>query len=214
MLDRAVASGASVEVLERLMGLQERWERNAAKKAFDAAVSAAKAEIPVVAKNQKGHNNKLYADFSAFARAVDPIIAKHSLYYRFRTTQEAGSIKVACVLSHAAGHSEENSLAAGADTSGSKNAIQAIGSTLTYLQRYTLVQALGLAASEDDDGHAAGIGETITDAQLAELQALADDVKADVPKFCAYLKVGSLADIKASGFAKAKAALEAKRGRA
>lgn len=214
MLDKAVAAGASIEVLERLMGLQERWERNAAKKAFDAAVSAAKAEIPVVAKNQSGHNNKRYADFSAFARVIDPIIAKHGLYYRFRTTQEAGSIKVACVISHAAGHSEENSLAAGADTSGNKNAIQAIGSTLTYLQRYTLVQALGLAASEDDDGAAAGSGDTVGDDQLGELQNLAAEVGADVPKFCGFMGVASLADIPAKDFKKAKSALQSKRGRA
>lgn len=212
MLDRAVASGASIEVLERLMGLQERYERNNAKKAFDAAVASAKAEIPVVVKNREGHQNKRYADFAAFARVIDPVLATHGLYYRFRTTQD-NMIRVACVLSHRDGHSEENSLAAGADTSGSKNAIQAIGSTLTYLQRYTLTQALGLAASEDDDGQAAGAAENIGDDQLGELQNLAAEVGADVPKFCGFMGVTSLADIKVKDFKKAKAALQSKRGR-
>ena len=81
-------------------------------------------------------------------------MAAHGLSYRFRTIQD-GAIKVTCILSHKSGHSEENTLSGPADASGSKNAIQAIGSTLTYLQRYTLTQALGLAASDDDDGRSA-----------------------------------------------------------
>jgi hypothetical protein len=86
---------------------------------------------------------------------VDPIIGKHGLSYRFRTTQ-TDKISVTCILSHKAGHSEETRLPAPPTPSGNKNAIQAIGSTLTYLQRYSLVQMLGLAAANDDDGKAAG----------------------------------------------------------
>jgi hypothetical protein len=157
MLDRAVTQGASMEVLEKLMALQERWEANQARKSFNDAVAAAKAEIPVITKNREGHNSKRYADFAAYARVVDPILGKHGLGYRFRTVQD-DRIHVTCILFHKAGHVEENTLAGPADATGSKNAIQAIGSTLTYLQRYSLTQALGLAATEDDDGKAAGNG--------------------------------------------------------
>ena len=52
-----------------------------------------------------------------------------------------------CVLSHRDGHFEETTLTAGRDDSGKKNAIQQVGSTITYLQRYTLKAALGLAAA-------------------------------------------------------------------
>lgn len=150
MVAQALTSGASIEVLSKLMDLQERWEKTQARKDFDEAIASAKAEIKPVARNKKGHNDKRYADFSAYAREVDPILAEHGLSYRFRTEQD-DRIKVTCVLSHRGGHSETNTLAGPADSSGSKNAIQAIGSTLTYLQRYTLTQALGLAASDDDD---------------------------------------------------------------
>jgi hypothetical protein len=50
------------------------------------------------------------------------------------------------------GHKIETSIEAGSDTSGSKNAIQAIGSTISYLKRYTLENVLGLSADEDNDG--------------------------------------------------------------
>lgn len=158
MLSQAVSSGASLDMVSKLMDLQERVEKAQGRREFDEAVAAAKSEIKPVVRNKKGHNDKRYADFAAYAREIDPILARVGLSYRFRTEQD-GSIKVTCILSHRAGHSEENTLAGPADSSGSKNAIQAIGSTLTYLQRYTLTQALGLAAADDDDGRASTVRE-------------------------------------------------------
>ena len=212
MLDRAITSGASFETLKGLMDLQERFERNQGRKAFDKAVSAAKAEIPVIQKNRDGHNSK-YADFAALARAVDPILGKHGLSYRFRTVQD-DKINVTCILSHEAGHYEENSISGPPDNSGSKAAIQAIGSTLTYLQRYTLTQALGLAASDDDDGKAASAGEKVSDEQIATLRSLIVDVGADLPKLLAYLKVTQLEDLYAARFGAVVNIIESKRGTA
>ena len=213
MLNRAMETGASMEVLEKFMSLHERWESGNARKAFDAAISEAKAEIPPIVKNAKGHNDKRYANFAAIAAAVDPILSKHGLSYRFRTAQ-TDKISVTCVLSHRDGHSEETTLAGPADNSGSKNAIQAIGSTLTYLQRYSLIQALGLAATEDDDGRAAGAGGTITDEQVERLQREIMDTDSDLPKFLAHMKVEALADIPASRFDAAMQALSRKRRQA
>lgn len=210
MLEKAVTSGASLEMVEKLMALQERWEANQARKAFDEAIAAAKAEIKPVVRNAKGHNDKRYADFAAIANAIDPIISKHGLSYRFRTNQ-TDRIAVTCVLSHKSGHFEETTLAGPADASGSKNAIQAIGSTLTYLQRYSLVQALGLAASNDDDGRAGGVGETVSLEQVEHLVALADDVGADKEAFCRYFRVAGFADIPAKDFDRAVTALNKKR---
>lgn len=211
LLDRALASGAAIEVLTKIMDLQDRYDRAQERRAFNKAIAAAKAEIPVIAKNREGHNNKGYADFSAYARVVDPILGKHGLGYRFRTVQD-DRIHVTCILFHDDGHSEENTLAGPADTTGSKNAIQAIGSTLSYLQRYSLVQALGLAASDDDDGKAGGNGH-ITAEQVETLQSLIVEVGADIPRFLKYMKVAQLADIPAKQFQNAVGALESKRAK-
>lgn len=205
MLDRAVAQGAGVETLEKLMGLQERWEKNQARKEFDAAVADAKAEIPPIVRNRTGHNSKQYADFSAIARVVDPIITKHGLSYRFRSMQD-DRIHVTCVLSHRSGHSEETTLSGPADTTGNKNAIQAIGSTLTYLQRYSLTQALGLAAWNDDDAQAA-TGGVITDEQETEIKALIVSSGADINKFLTAYQIESVGDLPAKKFEDAKTRL-------
>lgn len=201
MLASALEKGMPPEVIEKLMNLADRWEASHARKAFDAAVARAKSEIPPIIKNATGHNSKQYADFSAIAKAIDPVISRHGLAYRFRTVQADNKITVTCVL-FGHGHSEETTLTGPADTTGNKNAIQAIGSTLTYLQRYSLVQALGLAASVDDDGKAAGAAnvETITDEQVGELSKLLVDTKSNITLFLKAIKLESLTEIRADKF--------------
>lgn len=210
MLNRAVQSGADIDMIEKLMNLQERWEIGQARKMFDAAVAKAKTEIPVIARNATGHNAKKYADFAAIAGVVDPILGRHGLSYRFRTIQTDKAITVTCVL-FGHGHSEENTLTGPPDNSGNKSAIHSIGSTLTYLQRYSLVQALGLAASNDDDGKLASNGESITLEQVEQLIAIADEVGADKEAFCRYFRVDGFADISTKDFPRAVAALNKKR---
>lgn len=222
MLDRAVSSGASVETLEKLMVLQERWEANQARKAFDNAMAAAKAEIPTISKNRevdftspKGRTNYRHEDLSEIARIVTPILAKHGLSYRYRTASPVNEpVTVTCIVSHRDGYSEENTLTAGRDESGNKNSIQGIGSTITYLQRYTLKAALGLAASSDDDGKSAEEPGPITEEQAGKLRALADEVGADLERFCAYFRIEALPDLPANQFDRAVRSLEAKRAKA
>lgn len=203
MLDRALSSGASVETLTQLMNLQERWEASQARKAFDSAIAQAKAEIPPIIRNATGHNNKRYADFSAIASVVDPILSKYGLSYRFKTSQ-TDKINVTCILSHKEGHAEETTLSGGADTSGSKNAIQAIGSALTYLSRYSLMAALGLAATNDDDGARSGDtaddAKTITDVQAGIIRELVEKAELTNDQFCAHWKIEAVTEIHAAKF--------------
>lgn len=206
MLDNAIARGADPTTMERLMGLYERWEAGQARKAFDAAIAAAKAEMAPVVKNKAGHNGKRYASFDAIARAIDPILSRHGLSYRFRTTQ-TDRIAVTCVLSHRDGHSEETTLAGPPDASGSKNAIQAIGSTLSYLCRYSLTQAVGLAITEDDDGKAAGGDGVISDEQAAEIRGLLTETRSNLDQFLKLFNAESVPDLRASQYADAKGAL-------
>lgn len=210
MAYQLIAKGTDLESVKEMLAVGREIERDQARRAFDSAIAAAKARITPVIKNRDGHTGK-YADFAAIAKAVDPIISEVGLSYRFRT-QQADRITVTCVLSHKDGHSEETSLAGPADTSGAKNAIQAIGSTLTYLQRYTLVQALGLAAAEDDNGTAAGAaGLAINEQQRADLDKLIEATGSDPDKFLAYFKIEYLANLPSSRFAEAKRLLEQKR---
>jgi len=204
-----IQNGADLGSVKEMLAMSRELAAEQARQKFDAAMSAARAEITPIVRTANGHNNKKYADFAAIAKAVDPIISKHGLSYRFRTKQDE-RIHVTCVLAHEAGHAEETTLAGPADNTGNKNAIQAIGSTLTYLQRYTLVQALGLAAAADDDGKAAGGAEpaaTITPDQVKELLALIAKAGTTPEKFCQIGKIDAVADVLASKFDAAKGML-------
>ena len=159
MIERAARDTAvDIDKFERLMAMRERTEDRHAKQAFDNAIALAKGEIGPIVKNRevdfstsKGRTNYRYEDFAAVASAVDPVLARHGLSYRFRSEQQGQRLKVTCRVSHADGYGEETTLEATNDESGNKNAIQAVGSAATYLQRYTLKLALGLAASNDND---------------------------------------------------------------
>ena len=229
MLAQAIATGAPLEVVERLMALIERTDAREAKMAFSAALSAAKGEIPVIVKNKHvgfesrkagaAKTDYAHEDFAEIARTVDPILARHGLSYRHRTGQANGQITVTCVLEHREGHAEETAITAAADQSGNKNSIQAIGSTITYLQRYTLKAALGLAASADDDGAKADQtidgAALITEEQVLNLEDLLEETKAGRPDrtkaFLAMMKVAYLDDIPARQYDRAVAQINATR---
>ena len=162
MLQLAVEKGASVEQLERLMALQERYEANEAKKEFVAAMTRFKENPKVIEKNAKvdftsakGRTHYKHATLANVCDVIGPELSAVGISHRWETEQlENGMIRVTCILTHARGHSEKVWLQAGRDDSGNKNSIQAVGSTVTYLQRYTLLAATGMAVADqrDDDG--------------------------------------------------------------
>jgi hypothetical protein len=157
LLQMAVEQGADLDRLERLMGLQERWEDNEAKKAFTIAMTSFRSQCPQIDKDKKGHNSK-YATLAHTLDLVREPMSSNGLSHRWETEQqENGIVSVTCFVTHSLGFKESTKLVACGDTSGSKNAIQAIGSTISYLQRYTLFSILGLAsADQDDDGKSSG----------------------------------------------------------
>lgn len=218
MIAVAVRSDASVEKLDKLMALQERWEANQGRKAFDRAIADAKAEIPVIIKSREVdftgktgiRTHYHYEDLAVIAETINPVLAKHGLSYRYRTGQDQGRITVTCIISHRDGYSEETSLSASADESGNKNNIQAVGSSITYLQRMTLKAALGLAAAKDDDGRASGQSAPISDKQYDALLKEVKRVKANLQLFEQAMGVETLADLPASKFDTAMARLAIK----
>lgn len=219
MLDRAVSQNASVETLTQLMNLQERWEANQARKAFDEAMAAAKANMPAIVKTKKvdftsakGRTNYQYEDLATIMSQIGPVLSANGLSVRFRTESEPNQpITVTCIISHRMGHSEENTLMAPKDDSGNKNSIQAIGSTVTYLQRYTLKAALGLAAAADDDGAKANDTGAITEAEREIILTMLEETGSDTAKFCEVLQIDSVAEMPAIKFRRAISMLETKK---
>ena len=144
-----------VEKLERLIELQRAIRRDNAKAEFDAAFSQMQGEIPLITERGEilvnGQLRSKYARLEDILEVCRPILMKHGFAIRHRNTMSAGLLTVTGILSHRSGHSEEDQFEAKADTSGSKNDIQALGSTRTYGQRYTTISLIGIATSGEDD---------------------------------------------------------------
>jgi hypothetical protein len=162
LLRIAVESGADLDKLERLMALQTQWEAKEAKRAFDAAFSAFKAEAVTIIKGRKVTDgplkNKSYAELHDVVNAVTPALSKHGLSSSWKLTKdEKDWMEVTCYLRHINGHEESVSMGGPPDAGGAKNAIQARASTKTYLERYTLKAITGLSEqADDDDGNGKG----------------------------------------------------------
>ena len=188
MIRMAVEGKADLDKLEKLLNLQERFEANEARKAYHAAMAEFKANPPKIGKDKKvsfatsvGKTSYNHASLYNVVEKISVELSKHGLSASWSTKQN-GAIMVTCKITHIKGHSEETTLSASADNSGSKNAIQAIGSTITYLERYTLLALTGLATYEmDDDGQAAGKPEVQRPVALS-MQKPLEKIRTDFAK--------------------------------
>lgn len=213
---RAALQTGNVEMYREAVALAKEMDAIAARKAFDMAMADAQAELPTIRRNREvdsGGRGPRYRfeDLAEIERTVKPILSKHGLNYRFRTQQAGDRISVTCIVSHRAGHFEENTLTAGPDNGPGRNAIQQIGSTQTYLQRYTLKAALGLAAAHDDDGHASQAQAesesyapppgSISQDQADQLRDALEEKGASPKAFLAWAKQKRIEDIPAEHFA-------------
>jgi hypothetical protein len=209
---KMVESG-QISELEKLLEMHREWERDQARNAYNEAFAAFRADPPQIYKDKEVRYSSTrykHATLDHVASAIGKAMAPHGLSFRWETKQDGSAITVTCWINHVAGHREGTTLSAPADTSGQKNAIQAIGSAVTYLQRYSLLAATGLAASDDDDG-AGTTDPKITEEQADDLRALAEEVGADWAKFLRYLGVAEASHLPAKRLHDAIAALEAKR---
>ncbi|WVH05539.1 hypothetical protein KKJFFJLC_00038 [Vibrio phage vB_VpaS_PGB] len=164
LIQLAVEKGGAVDQLEKLMDLQERWDAKQAKEAYFQALAKFQSIMPVIEKKKEvSYQSKKpgvpptfykYAPLDDIMVQIRPSLEACSLTVRWEQVQlDGGVISVTCVVTHVQGHSERVTLNGSPDQSGMKNNIQSTASTVTYLRRYTVTGALGIAtADEDFDG--------------------------------------------------------------
>lgn len=174
-----------IDALEKLIKLQNDAEDRQAKRAFNMALSEMLGEIPVIAKT--GINTFQGTKFAKLEDVVEitrPILNKYGFSITYKQEQqmmeniktEPNSIfcmmTVTCILKHREGHEESNSIQLPIATIKGQTPIQAMGMGSTYGRRYTLMQALNIATSGDDnDGYSErpqSAKKTINDDQLTK----------------------------------------------
>lgn len=157
IIDKAVMNNVSVELLEKLFELNDAYEKKLASKAYKVAFVNFQKNKPELKKTRKADFGKGKAKFDylplpTLQKLIEPVLSENQLSYMWETKTVEEGIEITCVVSHSDGHEVRVPLIAPKDTSGNKQVIQGIGSTVSYLKRYTLEAALGLASDEDTDG--------------------------------------------------------------
>lgn len=210
----------------RLLTMAREFKADEAKIAYARAMIAMKPELPIIDRkgriviHEKGKEkieanvtqSTAYARWEDIDAAIAPVLAKHGFVLTFRTgAGPEGRITVTGILTHELGHSEESTMPLPLDTSGSKNNVQAAGSSTSYGKRYTATALLNIRTKgEDDDGKSGGDPGPITDEQFQTIMELLERSGADPEKFCKHMKVGAIREIANTAYPDAIRALNTK----
>jgi hypothetical protein len=228
MIERAARDpNVDVAKFERLMAMRVDLEKRQASLAFAQAFAAMQTELPVIdrrgriviAKEGKAPQDSRYAAYEDILEAIRPILFKHDFSLRFEhETTADGRLATTAILRHAQGHEERATTPPlQHDSTGSKNAVQAVGSSLSYGRRYALLAVLPIVshapADADDDGAKAG-GKIIGIDEIALLEQLIRDTESDKEAFLAAMGAASIAEMTFAQFDRGKKLLNEKKRRA
>lgn len=184
MLEKAVANpDLDVDKLEKLLDMQERIIDKASEQAFNNAMNAAQSEMgPISADAVNPQTKSKYASYAQLDRVLRPIYTTHGFSLSFGTEDcpKPEEIRVICDVAHVDGHSRKRQIDMPADGKGAKGGdvmtkTHATGAGVTYGMRYLLKMIFNVAiGAEDTDGNTPA--QTITEEQVADIEALLDEI--------------------------------------
>jgi len=187
IISRAAADPTyDIAKLRELLAVKKEWDADEARKAFVVALAKFKENPPEILKNIKvafGNTKYSHAGLDQASEKIGAALALVGISHTW-DIQQAEKIKVTCILTHSLGHSERVAMEGGADTSGSKNPLQSIASAISFMQRYTLFMAVGVAPKNVDDDARGGEGVHEMDGRVkvdfeAQIAALAKTKEAE-----------------------------------
>jgi hypothetical protein len=157
LIAQAIASGASVDTMERLLAMRRELKEEHAKEAFNTAMAMFQAECPIIKKTKGVKTNKgvlayQYAPIESIVKQVKALIQKHG--FRYATSMELSTtgVKATCRVVHALGHSEETPMEVplGTKTDIMSNS-QVVAAAQTFAKRYAFCNAFGIMTGDDDN---------------------------------------------------------------
>jgi hypothetical protein len=206
-----------VAKMERLLAMHQTIVTEQRKTAYKAAMARLAPKLPQIDRNghvvhdtKTGTVDRKYSRLEDIDVAIRPLYSAEGFSLSWNTGEGPnGKIRVIGTCSHEEGHEEVRQLDLPHDSSGSKNPVQAVASTVSYGKRLITEMIFNLVSKgQDVDGESVA---TVTEDQVLNLEALITEVSADRKRFLAYMKVSSIEGILARDYVKAVAALEQKR---
>lgn len=155
LIQMAVDKNLDIDKLKELMEMRRQWVAEQARNAFFASMSEFQSAVPEITKTKKadfgqGKASYHYAPLAQIVREVKTAAKQCGLTYRWEIKDVGDVIEVTCLVTHTDGHTERTTMSGKADTTGNKNPIQAKGSAIEYMKRYSLIGALGLTTADSD----------------------------------------------------------------
>lgn len=210
--------GIKIEDIREMLQLQKEYAAMEAEKLYVSAMAEFKKNPPEITKDTNVNYTKKdgtvvnynHANLGNVTSKINSSLADHGFSVSWETTQPDNSIEVTCKITHKLGHCEKTSMKAPPDTSAGKNSIQAIASTVTYLERYTLLALTGLATHDQDDDGAGIAIEYVGDEKQGIIRDLLISLDSDEGKFLDWLECDSIDKMTEYDYKRAKINLEAK----
>jgi ERF superfamily len=209
VIERAARDPAfDIDKMERLLQMQERIVAKGAETAFNAAMTAAQAEMsPISADATNPQTHSKYASYAKLDKVLRPIYVKHGFALSF---DEADSpkpeyVRVLCHVSHIAGHTRTYTKELPADGKGPKGSdvmtkTHAAGAAMAYAMRYLVKGIFNVAVGEDDkDGNESL--PLINEKQVADLKAMLEELGPRAyANFLKAGKINTLAEVPAKNY--------------
>jgi hypothetical protein len=186
--DRLMAQEAHVQFVSAYIDMQE-----------ELPTIDAKGRIEIEAKRQGAKKQSTpYATYQEINKVTKPILKKHRFGMMMLPdvgengtgVVMRGQLVYVCDTQYGRMvHAERCTIAAPLETSGSKNNVQGVGSSLSYTKRYCAVALLNLIseAKEDADDDATGKGTTITAEQVQTIVEMAAEIGCPGPHLLSHL---------------------------
>lgn len=214
----AINPDIDVTKMMALLDMQERIIAKNAESAFNEAMTRLQSLMPRITKDgniefvdsKNNHRKTPFATYENIDKAIRPLMIQEGFSISFNSEWGESGALIHATLSHKDGHSRSASIRLPLDSSGSKNSLQAMGSTISYGKRYLVTMMLNIVTEgEDNDGD--GAHDFVTTEQAAEIDTLIRETKSNRKKFLEYVKAEDVQKILAADYQKAITALNAKK---
>lgn len=167
MMMTAMERGASLEQIEKMMDLRERWERREAEKAFREAFAAFRGLNIIIPKTKhvdRGRGGSFdQAEYDEVCRRLSPGLSANGFSFRHDqkfglrrvmtdgAENDIGWVWVTCYLEHRDGHSEKLELEGPPGDLSVNTPTQNMQTTASYLKRQSVLAITGTATGGEDD---------------------------------------------------------------
>ena len=219
MIQTAIERNLDAGQLEKLLDLQERWDKARAAEAFARAMNACQSEMPAIVRDAYNNQTKSkYARLETVNEQIKAIYVRNGFSLSFGTESSPleKHVRVTCDVLHTGGHTKHYQADFPLDDAGmqgtvNKTPMHATGSTMSYGRRYLIYLIFNLSlANEDNDGNGRRPIQKISEEQVIQIQEWLDNTSANVPVFLQCFSIEKLSDLPANRFQEAIDALRKK----